>query len=345
MTTEPDVDAVRAKVTPKNKCLVCNAAPRYLNQKRFEMLWGCFRTLLRSIPQLTATNKNLCRTCFREIMKCFHPLCVPCPVNSKLEANEWKLMKNESECLSYKLPKVEILRELILASKKMAIVTGAGISTGESARLPTFRLNSLGEMNVERLNMATPTISHRIIEALLKVKEDSFLFTYNIDGLHLEVKEHQLFEVHGNIRNIFCERCSADRKHCKNDCLERKPYVRRHCVAAYGEKTMLFTIGKETFKCCDLVIFIGCSLQVGALKELVNQGHIETHVLINPASHHRSIESRAGLWFKSESDDVLTQLAFAMNLELESKAYFPGRVVLMDGESEVTIANTFRGRD
>jgi len=121
------------------------------------------------------------------------------------------------------LLKVHSLADLLSDSKRLAIFTGAGIST--SAKIPDFRgpkgvwtLKAKGEQAEGiKLDSAVPTTCHMTLLALKHYFEQKdggscYLISQNIDGLHRRsgFAANEISELHGNSFKEDCWQCGNE---------------------------------------------------------------------------------------------------------------------------------------
>lgn len=198
--------------------------------------------------------------------------------------------------------KIESLWSLLMTSKKIAVFTGAGVST--LSGIPDFRgkhgvYNSPWQgIDVEtilsydfffshpdifykwteevwyHLEDYKPNIVHNTLarmEAKGILKEG--VFTQNIDFLHQRAGSKKVWELHGSARHSFCTNCNAFYKY-----EEIAPIVQRgeipYCdkcgslikpdIVLYGENLPMSVLRKaETvFSQADLTLILGSSLTV-----------------------------------------------------------------------------------
>jgi NAD-dependent deacetylase len=130
--------------------------------------------------------------------------------------------------------------ELIDRAKRILFITGAGISADSG--LPTYRgVGGLyeddrteegysieealsGPMLMERpditwkylwqigaaCHQAEPNEAHRIIASIQQRKQDSWVLTQNVDGLHRQAGSENLVEIHGYAFDLYCTSCSFE---------------------------------------------------------------------------------------------------------------------------------------
>lgn len=125
-------------------------------------------------------------------------------------------------------------RELIVSSRSIAVLTGAGISA--ESGVPTFRgegglwrgrrAESLAtpgafarnpaevwefyQARVKSLHGITPNAGHRALAALESRCDQLWLMTQNVDGLHRDAGSTNPIELHGTIRIARCHSCRRE---------------------------------------------------------------------------------------------------------------------------------------
>ncbi|MCB1387184.1 MAG: NAD-dependent deacylase [Nitratireductor sp.] len=192
------------------------------------------------------------------------------------------------------------LAELIAASRRMAVLTGAGISTESGIpdfRSPggiwsRFRLIEHGEFMASRearledwrrrfymedqLGRVESNAGHHAVAAWVLSGKCPVLITQNIDGLHQQAgtPADAVIEIHGNARRAHCTDCGL--RHEVAECREQldasgEAPSCRQCggivksdVVMFGE-AMPARATEAAFDAagdCDLFLAIGTSLQV-----------------------------------------------------------------------------------
>jgi len=189
------------------------------------------------------------------------------------------------------------LAKIILTSKKVVALTGAGIST--ESGIPDFRgpsglwkqVNpSLATIQSYRLfpeafwyfmiktaNLilkAKPNRAHYALTELERLGKLSCVITQNVDGLHLKAGSKNVVELHGNMREAVCLSCGTviplkeALKKAKRGCL--RPYCKK-CGGPIKLNVVLFNepLPQEALeraiwesRSCDLMLVVGSSLQV-----------------------------------------------------------------------------------
>jgi NAD-dependent deacetylase len=192
------------------------------------------------------------------------------------------------------------LLELINASQRLVIFTGAGIST--ESGIPDFRSpggiwtrmqpipfqDFLADPEARRLTWqrrfemedtwktVQPNDGHKAVATLIGRGKASHVITQNIDGLHQlsGVPEPQLIELHGTSRRAACLDCGA-----RAEISEIRAYFEAHglapdCALCGGLiKTATISFGQPmpdlemvraeaATRACDLMLVLGSSLAV-----------------------------------------------------------------------------------
>ena len=128
---------------------------------------------------------------------------------------------------------VNSLAEKLLKSKKTVVFTGAGMST--ESGLPDFRspsglwgkyrpeeLASIEALNrnfenfaafyrnrMDTLDEVRPNKGHLILAEWEKRGLVSAVVTQNVDGLHQAAGSKNIYELHGTLRDLRCQKCGA----------------------------------------------------------------------------------------------------------------------------------------
>ena len=190
------------------------------------------------------------------------------------------------------------LAELLKNAKRIACLTGAGMST--ESGIPDFRsttglYNTLASEEVFDINRfrRSPNDFYKVIgplyTAIIEAKPNTghlalarleaefgkqvTIATQNIDGLHQKAASKTVYEVHGTMSTLTCTKC---RHHVSSD--GYLPYFKEgqtltceKCgapykpdITFYGEALpeAAFTNSVEAFEKADLVMVLGTSLKV-----------------------------------------------------------------------------------
>jgi NAD-dependent SIR2 family protein deacetylase len=138
----------------------------------------------------------------------------------------------------------------LLRGRKIALLTGAGISTdsgipayrGEGARTrsdPMTIQTYLGDEAARRrywvgghlgwraFARAEPNAGHLALARHEAAGKVSGVITQNVDGLHLRAGSSHVIEAHGTMRRVFCLRCGQvfDRRDIAVQIEERNPWI------------------------------------------------------------------------------------------------------------------------
>jgi len=186
----------------------------------------------------------------------------------------------------------ENLTEKLKTSKKICILTGAGISA--ESGVPTFRdkegfwakLKPEELANLDAfmknptlvwewyshrkrvLQGVTPNPGHHALVEMQKLCEEWTLVTQNVDGLHQRAGSLGVLEVHGNIERSFCIACGEfaadillDEKSKKLPRCEKCGDLLRPDVVWFGENLPVKILNQsmDAARNCDLFFSIGTS--------------------------------------------------------------------------------------
>jgi len=202
------------------------------------------------------------------------------------------------------MTEVEKAAQIILSSKYVVALTGAGISTPSG--IPDFRSPGSGlwekvdpmavasiyafRLNPERFFEWFRPLGKTLLEskpnpahiALAKLEEAGLLkavITQNIDGLHQKAGSKRVLEIHGHIREAECIICrrSYPTESFLHNYLELGEIPRCQCGGILKPKVILFgePLPKWVFleavgevQRCDVMIIAGSSLEVYPAAEL-----------------------------------------------------------------------------
>lgn len=246
------------------------------------------------------------------------------------------------------MDKIREAADLILKSKKVFALTGAGISTDSG--IPDFRSSSgyyskmdpalalskdrllnhpeifykEGYKILEDLNDQEPNGGHK---ALAKMEEEGFLagiITQNIDNLHAKAGSKNIYEVHGETRGTHCMKCGKEypfalmRK--KVEAGEIPPKcdacggVIRPNVVMFGDMMPDdFERGARELDSTDTLIVVGSSLTVSPVNFLPN--YVDHLIIIN--NDPTPMDRRADVVIHENSTRVLEEIL----KELEARSW------------------------
>jgi NAD-dependent deacetylase len=197
------------------------------------------------------------------------------------------------------LTSIQDAAELIQASKRAVVLTGAGISTPSG--IPDFRSEGTGlwarfePMEVASLNAfrshperffewmrplicsildAQPNAAHRALAHLEEAGYVKAIITQNIDNLHQKAGSKNVLETHGSFQTLSCGRCFAvfPSTDYIDSYLEAGTIPRcSRCSGILKPDAILFgeqlpqQVWQDAVKAsrtCDLMLVIGSSLEV-----------------------------------------------------------------------------------
>lgn len=192
--------------------------------------------------------------------------------------------------------------ELLESSKRIAVLTGAGVST--LSGIPDFRSSGglysqkFGHMSVEELldidffmahpdefykwakgnwyilEEYEPNIIHKTLKRLEDIgKLSEGIFTQNIDNLHQKAGSRKVYELHGSLKAGYCTCCHSYKSYdeisgyVNQDVVpvcDRCGSVIKPDIVFYGENLDMTTLnrGEFAFQNADLAIVLGSSLIV-----------------------------------------------------------------------------------
>lgn len=191
------------------------------------------------------------------------------------------------------------LRNLIENSKKITVLTGAGVSTDSG--IPDFKTTDKNWSHdfsreqatsmhffkrdpkafweiyrdlFESKSNAEPNRFHRWI-ASLEADHDVTVVTQNVDGLHLAAGSSNVLEIHGSTKRVVCLTKECRRVYLSSDFLNEKTPTCNDCGKALKPDVCLFDEGvkkffeaSEAIVASDLLIVAGTSLDVSPVNTL-----------------------------------------------------------------------------
>lgn len=231
--------------------------------------------------------------------------------------------------------KILKLASIIKKSKNVMVLTGAGMDT--ESNIPDFRSRDGWWKNIDPMSVASKEslinnydlfhefYSYRIKKlsnvklhkghyVLAKLEKSGFInciATQNVSSLHIKSGSKRVYELHGNINNIKCDKCESivekniflSKKRCKN-CGSA---LLRPQVTLFGEQLSQETwnnVMKE-LRDSELLIVIGTSLQVYPANEIPNMFN-GVKVYINNESCSPSFNFHLSII--GTAKDILTRL-------------------------------------
>jgi NAD-dependent deacetylase len=236
--------------------------------------------------------------------------------------------------------------EIIRASRRVVVLTGAGISTHsgirdfrspgsglwtrhdpiEVASLDSFRYNPENFFKwirplVTGMQAAKPNAAHLALASLEKNGQIGTIITQNVDGLHQSAGSTNILEVHGSMRTMTCVSCflKYDATEFIAAYLEKDEIPRcKQCshilkpdVILFGEQLPIRTWLKaqEISKGCDLMIVAGSSLEVLPVAGLPMRAIENGAHLIIINNTETYLDVRADVVFNADVAEILPRIA------------------------------------
>lgn len=202
---------------------------------------------------------------------------------------------------------IDICRHWFNKSKKISILTGAGMSTDSG--IPDFRSNtgiySSNPSNILSINNfknnpksvynllnkyfidteIKPNKGHYLIKYMEDLGKEIIVCTQNIDGLHTESGIKQVYEMHGTVKTSTCMKCNK-KVDTKDICLEKISFncdcggLIKPDVVLFGENIKHFSEATMDVYDSDLLIVLGTSLNVFPVCEILDYTKKTTPIII-----------------------------------------------------------------
>lgn len=199
-------------------------------------------------------------------------------------------------------------KQLIDISNKIAVITGAGISTysgipdfrssngiytsypeevfslKEFNRHPNILLNILKEIFKEDYK---PNKIHYLLSEL-EAQKDLTIITQNIDMLHEKALSLNVINIHGTIEYGTCMNCGKkyllnwqDNINFKcNYCFDNCFNTIKPNIVLYGEDVRFIDLAIKTINETDLLIIMGTSFKVYPVKGLIDYLKLNTPIIV-----------------------------------------------------------------
>ena len=237
------------------------------------------------------------------------------------------------------MDKIKEACDLILNSKKVFALTGAGISTDSG--IPDFRSNTgyyskmdpalalskdrllnhpeifykEGYKILEDLNDQEPNKGHIALAKLEEMGYLSGIITQNIDNLHAKAGSKNIYEVHGETRGIHCINCGSEypfsvmREKVEKDEIPPKcdkcGGTLRPNVVMFGDMMPDdFERGVRELDNTEILIVVGSSLTVSPVNFLPN--YVDHLIIIN--NDKTPMDRRADVVINENSTIVLEEI-------------------------------------
>jgi NAD-dependent deacetylase len=243
---------------------------------------------------------------------------------------------------SHLVQRIQESADILGNCKRIAVLTGAGISTPsgipdfrspdsglweqynplEVASLATFRYKPEAFFHwlhplARKIINAHPNPAHTALAKLEETGQDITIITQNIDSLHQKAGSSQVLEVHGNLRTLTCTSCFNQEvsdpymdAYISEHTIPKCPkcgHLLKPDVVLMGEQLPARTWLKalETSKHCDLMIVAGSSLEVLPVAGLPMRA-IENGAHLMVINHSTTyIDVRADIVFHENVAEIL----------------------------------------
>jgi NAD-dependent deacetylase len=244
---------------------------------------------------------------------------------------------------------IERVAAYVAASERIAVLTGAGISTDSG--IPDFRgpngvwttkPESMKLVNIqdylrhpqvrvetwqERIRhpawTAAPNDGHRALVELERRGTLLALMTQNIDGLHQSAGSERALELHGTIHQAKCLSC--DRRTPMQEQLDRVRAgemdpactecggIQKSATVAFGEHLdpLVLEAAMVASSACDLFLAIGTSLTVQPAALLAAEAHRRGARLVIVNQGETPLDDRADVILRDPIGDVLPRIVGA----------------------------------
>ncbi|MEC7880871.1 MAG: Sir2 family NAD-dependent protein deacetylase [Chloroflexota bacterium] len=238
--------------------------------------------------------------------------------------------------------------ELISRSKKIVLMTGAGISVDSG--IPTFqgteglwarfgkpKMNAFSEfiknddswwdreinhqrspyvMELRRaIERAKPNDAHYAICNIQRLGKIDHVITQNIDGLHVESGCNNVIEVHGNRNYLRCVDC--EKRYQFSSPISEKPLPCSNCGGVIKYDSVMFgepipksilKNSKDAIRDCDLLIIIGSSSTVRPAAGFSWIAKSEGAKLIEININDTKLSSECEIILRGSSSEILPSL-------------------------------------
>ena len=214
--------------------------------------------------------------------------------------------------------KIQKLKEIINASKKIVIFSGAGLSTNSG--IPDFR-SADGLYNQKTNYMVTPeeiishsffmsntkefysfyfdkmiypnalpNLAHKYFADLEKKGKKVTVITQNIDDLHQMAGSSDVIELHGSVKRNYCMKC---RKFYTLESIYKKDVPYCDCGGIIKPDVVLYEEGLNQIditraiheiQTCDTIIVVGTSLTVYPAASFVRYYRGDNLILLNKSA-------------------------------------------------------------
>lgn len=238
--------------------------------------------------------------------------------------------------------KIDYLSQLLNKSKKLVVLTGAGVSTGSG--IPDFRsangiydrIKGVHYSGEEALSInflrrepelfyrnfiehlyfpeAEPSLVHRFIARLERPDRQVTVLTQNIDGLHQKAGSSRVVELHGSALRFRTRdglKLDYSEVEVAQNAIRYKGEQLRPDIVLYGEALDTDAINSaiSALQEADTLLVLGTSLRVYPVAALPQYFMGETKILVNKEA--TPLDGRFDLVIHENIEDVLKKLGIS----------------------------------
>lgn len=247
---------------------------------------------------------------------------------------------------SQTLTAIDFAAELLRESRRVVVLTGAGLSTGSG--IPDFRSAGTGLWSRDeplevaslmtfrtapekffdwfrplagQIFNAQPNAAHHALAKLEETGRLNAIITQNIDGLHQKAGSRRVIETHGTLRTLTCTQCYQQvestlylREYVEAGRIPRCPEcnaVLKPDVILFGEQLpQRAWLEAQRLACeCDLMLVAGSSLEVLPVAGLPMQALDRGAHLIIMNNSSTYLNVRADLTFMDDVSHIIPAIA------------------------------------
>ena len=239
-------------------------------------------------------------------------------------------------------PGIAYAADIIKASSRAVVLTGAGISTASGIpdfrspksglwqRYDPFEVASLSSFRYQPekffkwiqplfkdILKAKPNAAHIAIAELEAAGYVNKVITQNIDALHQKAGSHNVIEVHGTFNTLVCIGCYRKQPssryleaYIQHAIIPTCPYcgkILKPNIILFGEQlpAKAWLLANEISKSCDLMIVVGSSLEVLPVASLPMRA-IENGAHLIIINHSETyLDVRADVVFNQDASIIL----------------------------------------
>ncbi|KJS76571.1 MAG: NAD-dependent deacetylase [Desulfotomaculum sp. BICA1-6] len=234
---------------------------------------------------------------------------------------------------------VAALADMLLASRKTVVLTGAGVST--ESGIPDFRspgglwtkvdplyafaaetfthrpdvFYQVGLPHLGSITSARPNRCHQVLAGLEQANLLECIITQNVDSLHQRAGSERILEVHGHLRSATCMDCSGSitwdhllekvfAGQVPPRCGDCRGIYKPDCVFFGDEMSPDFKDATREASTSELILVVGSSLEVAPVNYLPLLAEKVAIVNLGPTE----VDDRAGLIINHRAGETMDLL-------------------------------------